>query len=301
MPKRVIKVAVGAAVAVSLAMAFWFEPENLTVTRLDVQTPDWPSTTAPIRVVLLSDFHIGGLHMPIGRVRKIADQVKRLHPDLVLLGGDYIGADALRRGDERLRRNRSDDALELDGIKALGALEAPLGVVAVMGNHDCYWDCQGVKDALSKTHIRLLQNDSLQLKRKGGDIWIEGIEDGQTQHPDFPRAAAKVPANVAALTLVHNPGLFDWSSNTSDLQLSGHTHAGQVRLPLIGAPVRMSRHTEDTAKGWTIINQRILIVTRGLGESGLPVRLNAPPQIMVLTIHPGSVAAVAGRPDEWIH
>ena len=140
--------------------------------------------------------------------------------------------------------------------------------------------------------VQLLENRAVRLQRPGGDVWIEGVEDGQTQRPDFAATAAQVPAGTASLVMVHNPGLFDWASNHATLQLSGHTHAGQVRLPLIGAVVRMSKHTEDTAKGWTIIDNRILVVTRGLGESGLPVRFGAPPQIMVLTIHPGPVAKV---------
>jgi hypothetical protein len=275
-----------------LADAFWFEPESLTETTLDVQDPAWPSATAPLRVALLSDFHIGHLHMTPARIRTIAGRVDHPHPDVILLAGDYIGGDGLRRGDARRRANRPDNALEEEGLRALDALRAPLGTYAIMGNHDCYWDCARVRSILATTRVRLLENDAARLSRPGGDVWIEGIEDGQTQDPDFTGTDSRVPKGAASLVLTHNPGLFDWASNHASLQLSGHTHAGQVRLPLIGAIVRMSKHTEDTAKGWTIIDNRILVVTRGLGESGLPVRFGAPPQIMLLTIHPGPVAKV---------
>ncbi len=271
-----------------LADALWFEPESTIVTALDVAVPSWPANTRPLRVVLLADFHVGGWHMPPARVRAIAAQVATLHPDAVLLAGDYIGGDGLRRGDARLRSHRPDEAIEDEGLRALGAFTALDGVYAVMGNHDGYWDDDRVRAILKPTGVHMLENKAVNVH----DVWIEGIEDGQTQKPDFAAAARDVPQGAASLVLVHNPGLFDWSSNHAALQLSGHTHAGQVRLPLIGAVVRMSRHTEDTAKGWTIIGNRILIVTRGLGESGLPIRFGAPPQIMVLTLHPGPVAKV---------
>jgi len=278
--------------------AFWLEPESLTVTRLNVQTPAWPTGTAPLRVALLSDIHVDHIHMTPRRVRDIARRVTALHPDIVLLAGDYIGGDGLRKGDARLRSHRptADNAYEEDGLRALDAFTAPLGVYAIMGNHDCYWSCGRVRDVLATTHVRLLENTSAHLTRPQGDVWIIGMEDGQTQKPDFVEASRSVPPDAAAITLVHNPGLFDWESNTGMLQLSGHSHAGQVRLPLIGAPIRMSRHTEDTAKGWSISGNRILIVTRGLGESGLPVRFGAPPQVMLLTIRPGPSAKVTPQP-----
>ncbi len=282
-----------AALAAAWALdAFWFEPESLAETVLDVQVPAWPSTTAPLHVALLSDIHADHIHMTPARIRAIAARVNALHPDIVLLAGDYVGADGLRRGSARLRQNRPDGAFEDLGLGALGAFRAPLGTYAIMGNHDCYWDCAHVRATLAAAHVTLLENRAAKLARPDGDVWIEGIEDGQTQRPDFVATAAQVPPGTASFVLVHNPGLFDWASNRAALQLSGHTHAGQVRLPLIGAVVRMSKHTEDTAKGWTIIDDRILVVTRGLGESGLPVRFGAPPQIMMLTLHPGSVARV---------
>ena len=281
----------GVALAVQ---AFWLEPESLEVTSLDVSTPSWPAQTSPLRAVLISDIHIDHIHMTPTRIREIARRVNALHPDVILLGGDYIGADGLRKGEARLRSNRpaSDNAFEEAGLRTFDAFSAPLGVYAIMGNHDCYWNCARVREVLAQTHIRLLENTAFRIDRPNGNVWLVGIEDGQTQKPDFPYAAKNVPSDAAILTLVHNPGLFDWPSNHATIQLSGHTHAGQARFPLIGAPVVMSRHTNDTVKGWTIRDGRILIVTRGLGESGLPVRFGAPPQIMLLNIHHSDISAV---------
>ena len=286
------------------AVAFWFEPRSLTLTQLDGQVPSWPKNTAPLRVVLLSDLHIDNLHMTPARVRDIARRVDALHPDVVLLGGDYIGGNLFRGRREfgaRPMRSPKEIALDEEGLRTLGDFHARYGTYAIMGNHDCWWDCDTVRRIVGDTSVHFLENQAARIARPGGDIWILGVEDGQTETPDFVTTRAQAPADAATLTITHNPGLFDWTSNTAPIQLSGHSHAGQIRLPLIGAPVTVCRHTNDTAKGWTIINNRILIVTRGLGESGVAARLNAPPQIMLLTVHPGPVSAVTAKPDVWLH
>jgi predicted MPP superfamily phosphohydrolase len=272
------------------AQSLWFEPQSLTFKSLDIKTPAFPEGTRPIRAVLISDIHIDNIHMPPKRVNEIVKRINSLKPDVVLLAGDYIDGDYLKTGPKhgvRSARSTKSNIQQEEGIRALGQLNAPLGVYAVMGNHDCWWDCKRVRTLFSETPIILLENESYQIKRGEGDIWIIGVEDGQTQLPDFQKAAEDVPREAASLILEHNPGLFDWPSNTHKLMLSGHTHAGQVRFPIIGSIARMSRHTEDTADGWFIKDDRTLIVTRGLGTSGLPVRFMAPPQIMLLTISPG--------------
>ncbi len=288
----------GASLGIGAVMAvigFWFEPRSLVVSEFEVITSGWPRSTAPLRVAVLSDVHVDAVHMPPERVRRIAEQVRALRPDVILLAGDYVGGHGLEAGPPRAarsRRSKEDNALHEEGLRALGDLNAPLGVYAVMGNHDCWWDCQRVREILADTRIHFLENQAARVVRPGGDVWIAGLEDGQTQRPDFQMATKTIPQGAASIALVHNPGLFDWASNALPLQISGHSHAGQVRFPLIGAPIRITRHTEDTADGWTSAGERLLIVTRGLGESGLPVRFGAPPQIMLLTIRPGQYSMV---------
>lgn len=276
--------------AIMAVVGFWFEPRSLVVSEFEVITSGWPQDTAPLRVAVLSDIHVDAVHMPPERVRRIAEQVRALRPDVILLAGDYVGGYGLEAGPPgaaRSRRSTQDNALHEDGLRALADLNAPLGVYAVMGNHDCWWDCRRVREILADTRIHVLENQAARVVRPGGNVWIAGIEDGQTQRPDFQTATKTVPQGAASIALVHNPELFDWESNGLPLQISGHSHAGQVRFPLIGAPVRVTRHTEDTVDGWSSAGERLLIVTRGLGESGLPVRFGAPPQIMLLTIKPG--------------
>ena len=108
-------------------------------------------------------------------------------------------------------------------------------------------------------------------------------------------AAANVPTRVDVLTLVHNPGLFRWPTNQAALQFSGHSHGGQVRFPLIGAPVRMSRYTEETVDQPLVKDERVLMVTTGVGAIGLPVRFGVPPEILLVTISNGAVTEAKAK------
>ncbi len=287
-----------------LADAFWFEPESLTVTRLDVQTPSWPAATTPLRAAFLSDLHFDPVHMTPARMARIVQSVNALHPDIVLLGGDYVGGDWLtvHRSRKLALRSPQDNAREDAGFATLRGLSAPLGVYAVLGNHDCWWNCDEASRRLTAAGIRVLINQSARVPRPGGDIWIAGMANKTTDRPDFVAALRDVPKGAAIVSMIHEPDPFAWNPEAK-LLLAGHTHGGQVRFPLIGAPVRVSRYQEEAAKGWLTRDGRILIVTRGLGESGIPLRFGAPPQIMLLTIRPGAVARVmptqnSGRPDQ---
>jgi uncharacterized protein len=275
--------------------ALWGEPQEFTVRRFEVQSPAWPAAAPPLRIALLSDIHVDEFHMPPERVRRIAMIVAALQPDIVVLAGDYVGGHGIRSGPQyggRSQRSDRENALDEDGLRALGAFTAPLGVYAVMGNHDCWWDCARVREIIGETGITFLENRAVQVKHGDASFWIAGAEDDLTQQPDFVAALAEVPADAPSIVAVHNPGLFDWNGNTAFLQLSGHSHAGQVRFPLIGAPVRMSRYTEETAAGGMIRGERILMVTHGVGEVGLPVRFGAPPEVMLITVVSGAAPRI---------
>jgi predicted MPP superfamily phosphohydrolase len=288
--------AAAAGLALLAFIAFWGEPRSLTARTFSVETPSW--MTEPLRVALVSDVHVDGVHMRPGRVARIVERVGALRPDVVLLAGDYVGGHLERAappGAARAARSDAENVLDEAGLRALGALRAPLGVYAVMGNHDCWWDCARVREILTQAGVIVLENRAIEIAREGGAVWIAGVEDGDTQRPDFAAMLAQIPADAAALAVAHDPGLFDWPDNRAPIQLSGHSHAGQVRFPLIGAPVRMARYTEETADGFMVRDGRILIVTRGVGETGLPVRFGAAPEIMILEIARGDEARATRR------
>ena len=285
-----------AAAALLAWIAFWEEPRSTSLTTLSVETPAWPGDVAPVRVVFLSDIHVDGAHMPRQRVMRVAQAVSLLDPDIILLGGDYIGGMGFGAGPEgsaRDRRGPKETRRDEAALAAFAAFRARYGVYAVIGNHDCWWDCARMRAILEAAGIAVLSNDAREIVRPGSaSFWIAGAAEAEIQRPDFPRAAAQVPSGAASLLVMHDAGLFDWDTNHFPIQFAGHTHAGQVRFPLVGAPVRMSRHTEDTADGFTVENGRILIVSRGLGAVGLPVRFGAPPQIMLVDIRHGAEVAI---------
>ena len=278
------------------AQAFWFVPRSLMVREINVQSPQWNGP--PLRVALVSDIHGDRFHMPIARIKSLGDSVASLKPDIVLLGGDYTGGHFARSGlpgSRRENRTPAENAFEAQIILALNTFKAPLGVFAVMGNHDCWWDCNEVRRLFSQTDVEFLENAAFEVKRPNSSFWVVGVEDGQTQKPDFALAAANVPTRVDVLTLVHNPGLFRWPTNQAALQFSGHSHGGQVRFPLIGAPVRMSRYTEETVDQPLVKDGRVLMVTTRVGAIGLPVRFGVPPEILLVTISNGAVTEAKAK------
>lgn len=287
---------VALAGAVLAWIAFWQEPRSTTLASLEVAAPAWPADVEPVRVVFLSDIHVDGAHTGRARVAALVQAVNLLEPDVILLGGDYIGGmlwQAGPMGAPRAKRSAVSTARDEAALAELSRLQARYGVFAVIGNHDCWWDCVRMREILEDAGIVVLSNEAREVARPGAhSFWIAGIADGQTQSPQFEQAASQVPEGAAVLMVMHNAGLFDWEQDRFPVQFAGHTHAGQVRFPLIGAPVRMSRHTEDTADGFTIENGRVLIVSHGFGEVGLPVRFGAPPQIMIVRLGHGETLRV---------
>lgn len=276
--------------------AFWFVPRSLTVREIAIQSPEWRGP--PLKIALVSDIHGDEFHMPVSRIKAIAADVTALKPDIVLLGGDYVGGHFRKSGlpgAASINRTKAENMAEADTLLALENFSAPLGVFAVMGNHDCWWDCAQVRSLIGLAGVRLLENKAKKIQRPNGSFWVVGLEDGQTQNPDFSVATEGIPVDADVLTLVHNPGLFRWPSNKAAFQFSGHSHGGQVRFPFIGAPVRMSRYTEETVNQPLVKDGRILVVTTGVGTVGLPVRFGVPPEIVLLKLSSSPNVAIAAK------
>jgi predicted MPP superfamily phosphohydrolase len=261
--KRVV-----AAAAAAVAVYALIEPRRLVTNRLALSLPSWPAAHDGFRVGFLSDFHAGA---PFTGQKEIARAVARLNgerPDVVLLGGDFTDAHVVWGG--RL-------APELIA-RELAQLEAP--TFAVLGNHD--WKQAGVKmwSALQDAGIAVLENTAAQT----GGIYIAGIADMRTRRPDLPGALAEVPAGAPVILLSHDPDVFPLVPDRVALTLAGHTHGGQVAIPLIRRPFIPSRYGERFVRGHIVEDGRHLYVSSGLGTSGLPVRLLAPPEVVVLEL-----------------
>ena len=259
--------------------AFLIEPETLVARRVTVESAQWQGP--PLRIGLISDTHVGSPHVDAARMARIVARMNGEHPDLVALLGDYVG------GHERSTAHSAAENREiLAGIAAFGKLSAPLGKVAVFGNHDWWYDDTAVADAFARIGVPLLANKSLRLARPGAPFWIAGLDDAASlrRRPSFDAALRDVPLDAPVIALGHRPDIFFDAPARVAITLVGHTHGGQINFPLLGRPVAVSRGSRLWPWGAFDVDARKLYVTSGIGISGLPARLNQPPEIVVLTL-----------------
>ena len=255
-----------------------------------------PGLAGPLRLVALADIHAGGPQMPMRRVAAAVECARALEGDVVVHLGDYLA-------DHRFLTSKP----EIEALAALLAgLEAPVGRAAVMGNHDWYADPaaqargQGpvtAHRALEAAGIPALENAALRLEAPAGPLWLAGLGAQLTHRPADRRnpgegGADDLPATLAALTddapailLAHEPDIFPQVPDRFALTLSGHTHAGQINL-FGWRPAVPSRYGARYAHGHIIEAGRHLVVSAGLGCSGLPIRFLCPPEIVVVELRP---------------
>ena len=257
-------IAVAAALAVVAAAAWRETTATPVVVAYDVAVPGW--TAPPLRIVQLSDLHFGRPDMSAARVAGIVAQANALHPDLVALTGDYQGGKWID-----LASGNLDDA-----IRPLAQLRSRYGTFAVRGNHDePYWTPR----VLPRYRMTYLEN----AHADAGPLTVAGIDDLSTGHASIAAALAGVPPGRPVLLLMHEPDSFVRVPPSVMLTLAGHTHGGQVRLPLIGTP--LTNTAFGYVRGRFVERGRTMIVSSGIGTSNLPIRWGVPPEIDVVTLH----------------
>ena len=169
----------------------------------------------------------------------------------------------------------------------LKRLRAPLGVYAVLGNHDWWFDGERVTRALRGAGLGVLENQAVRIERGGGAFWLAGIADLWTRTPDVHGTLRQVSTDDPVLMFTHNPDIFPGVPPRVSLTLAGHTHGGQVNLPLLGRPVVPSRFGQRYAFGHVVERGRHLFVRGGVGTSIIPVRFRVPPEVVILNLEPG--------------
>ena len=263
----------GALLVAALGWSYAVATATPVVRRAAIPLRDWAPGAPALRVVLISDVHVAGPDMPPARLSRIVEQINALRPDLVLIAGDFIS-------DKRVATRHYSMA---EAIRPLEKLKTRLGTAAVLGNHDYRSDAPGAIAALRAAGVTLLSNDA----RRFGPLVAGGLDDDFTDHSDLPRAIERLMRLPGPkLLLSHSPDPFPDVPEDIPLTLAGHTHCGQIRVPLIGAVVTASRHGRRYACGLIREDGKTLIVTAGLGTSGLPFRLGAVPDLWLLTIGP---------------
>jgi|CXWL01.1.fsa_nt_gi predicted MPP superfamily phosphohydrolase len=265
--------------------AWFIEPNQLVVRRVTIVSEHWQG--APITIAALSDTHVGSPHVSVARMGRIVARVNALNPDLVVLLGDYAGGhepEAARSGIEQSK--------VLGGIATFAALEAPLGVVAVIGNHDVWYNRQSVTTALQEAGIAALWNRNVEIDRAGGRFVVAGLADYDTGEPNYADAIDGAPADVDTIVLSPSPDVFPDLPRGPALILAGHGHCGQVSIPFFGRPVLPLRNPRFACH---LIEEdgKTMYVSGGIGTSIVPVRFLNPPEIVLITVRGAHERAAA--------
>jgi uncharacterized protein len=261
-----------ALAAAAAYRALWWEPRRVRLNSRTVGLPRWPVALNELRVAVIADLHTGAPHVSLSKVNRVVAWVNAESPDLIALLGDYVDS-----------RVTGAKPVPIPAVaSALGGLDAPLGVVAVLGNRDWAEGGRDVAAALEGAGVTVLENDAIAV---GRGLWVAGVADAGLRQPDLTAALDAVPDDAPVLLLSHNPDVFPKVPKRVSLTLSGHTHGAQVDLPLVRDRVTPSRFGAHYTGGVFEENGRVLFVSRGVGTSRLPVRFMAPPEVALLSLH----------------
>ncbi|WP_042197866.1 metallophosphoesterase [Paenibacillus camerounensis] len=245
------------------------EPNWLEVTELELPLRQLPPAFAGTRLVHFSDVHLG-FNKDAGDVKRLVKHIKEARPDMICFTGDIVDSDA-----EDLN----------DSVALLAELTAPLGKYAIFGNHD-YKNTELLTRLLQSAGFVVLRNQSYVISRGGERIAVAGLEDMLKGSPDPAAALKDVPADMFTVLLMHEPDYADTAEGYPfNLQLSGHSHGGQIRLPLVGAPYTPYGSTKYiSGLYYTAAKAMPVYVNRGFGETYMPLRLLCRPELTVFTL-----------------
>lgn len=258
--------------AIFLFYSTQIEPSFVTVNNKTIHIPNWKDELNGFKIGIISDLHIGSRKVDLKKVEKIVNLMNAQNPDLIVLLGDF---DPLL-----MHYSRIEPA---DISASLRKLKARYGVISILGNHD--YKPEGIiQPMLLRAGINVLENESTYIFPKNKKVRIVGLKDHWFFWPDPAKEIGKTEKNVPVILLGHNPDIFPKVPKKVSLTLSGHTHGGEVSLPIAGSPTVPSKYGQRYAKGYIVENNKHLFVTKGIGTtSGL--RFGNVPEIAVLTLY----------------
>lgn len=272
----------GAAGGIVGAHSVVVAPFDLKIERYTVAVKDLPRGLEGMRLVQISDTHLGP-HVPPEFVARVVRESIALKPDVFLLTGDYV------------HRGTDCNARAAELFVPLVRTGRP--VIGVLGNHDWFGDGRDMSRRLSGAGVRMVDNDrvfidaatrGMREDAAGEGVCIAGLGDFQKDTMDFGAAFRGVPERMARVVLQHQPDAVESSAFVNgprmDVVFAGHTHGGQIRLPLIGAPVTLSRYGQKYASGLAHGPRCPVVVSRGIGMSFLPVRIGVRPEVVEVTL-----------------
>jgi predicted MPP superfamily phosphohydrolase len=246
------------------------EPNWIEVTTLKLIFKDLPSAFSGMKVVHFSDTHLG-FNKDARDLARLAERITKAEPDLICFTGDIVDSNP-------------EDLVE--SVPVLAELSAPLGKYAILGNHD-FKNIKRITELLKSAGFRVLRNESYLLKRGGSIMAVTGLDDLIHGEPDPVRALRDVPAGTFTVLMMHEPDYADTAQDYSfNLQLSGHSHGGQIRLPIIGAPFTPYGSLKYiNGLYYTDAKAMPVYVNRGFGETFMPFRFLCRPELTVLTLY----------------
>jgi len=254
----------------ALQYATLIEPERVEIVSMPVQLPRLHPAFHGYRIVQISDIHMNSwMNRP--RLTQLVNTINILKPEMIVITGDFISHDAQKyAGDLTL---------------ALRSLTAPDGVFAVLGNHDHWSDPELIRQALQRAGIYELRNQAVAIRRDDAELHMGGIDSSYDGHDRLNQVLGQINGHGAAILMAHEPDYADISSTTGrfDLQISGHSHGGQVVLPLIGSPF-LPPKGRKYPRGLYQIGNMLQYTNRGLGITSFRARINCRPEITVFTL-----------------
>ena len=263
-----------ATVVISLCCYIYgskIEPNWIEVVPIEITIPNLDRTFDDFKVVQISDIHAGKF-MPDARLARIFKLVNQQHPDAIAITGDFI------------TKHNTFDREKLE--QQLSQLHSKSGTVAVFGNHDHGRRINLLKQTFAQSNILNLENQVFTIEREGKFLAFAGLDDPYWGKPNLAQILSQLPEEVPAIFLVHEPDYIEKSAETHRfaLQLSGHTHGGQIRIPFLD-PFVLPQGGKKYFAGLDLVEDTFTYTNRGLGMTTLPVRIGSRPEITVFTLH----------------
>jgi len=267
--RRFLAIGAGALAAGGLGGYSFWESRKLEVRSIAIRLAGLPAGFDGCRIAFLSDFHHGWF-VSSDFLASVVAATNGLRPDIVLLGGDYVD---------------SEPVCIQPVMDLLGRLRAPLGVYAVQGNRDIAANRVLTSRELVRQGIHELTNSGRWIERNGSRVWLCGLDDSTIGSPDIPAALDKLPRDAAAILVTHNPEVVESLDDPRLLLVCcGHTHGGQINIPLLGRPLLFSSACRKYAQGLVQSAHSKIFTTTGVGSFFPPLRFRCPPEIALLTL-----------------